>query len=49
MASDSLGAAKLRVLREAVRRNVEAPRRVPAEARAGFPARPLPSGWPGAC
>ena len=42
MASDSLGAAKLRVLREAVRRNVEAPRRArPKRASGSPPALPL--------
>ena len=42
MAPDSLGVAKLRVLREAVRRNVEAPRRVrPKRAPGSTPALPL--------
>jgi N-acetylmuramoyl-L-alanine amidase len=42
MASDSLGAAKLRILREAVRRNVEVPRRArPKRAAGSPPALPL--------
>ena len=41
MASDRLGAAKLRVLREAVRRNVEAPRRVRPKRAPGSPPAPL--------
>jgi N-acetylmuramoyl-L-alanine amidase len=47
MAADSLGVAKLRVLREAVRRNVEAPRRVrPKRAPGSTPALPL---WMAGC
>jgi N-acetylmuramoyl-L-alanine amidase len=47
MAPDSLGVAKLRVLREAVRRNVEAPRRVrPKRAPGSTPALPL---WMAGC
>ena len=47
MASDSLVAAKLRVLREAVRHNVEAPRRVrPKRAPGSTPALPL---WMAGC
>jgi N-acetylmuramoyl-L-alanine amidase len=47
MAPDSLGVAKLRVLREAVRRNVEAPRRVRAKRAPGStPALPL---WMAGC
>ena len=41
MASDRLGAAKLRVLREAVRRNVEVPRRVRPKRAPGSPPAPL--------
>ena len=47
MASDSLGAAKLRALREAVRHNVEAPRRIrPKRAPGSTPAISL---WVAAC